>query len=162
MGKGKSKGSLKSGGNQKAASQQAPRNTVPKVQCQTLEEDEETRCTKPPTHGHPTPERCAVHHAQYRTLTQKYKDASKVVDEILAGAAIPTKDDIQNYNDLHSTLEKARWLKRYLEAIRTERKGREIHLMRFFLKGAADLNLTGGYSRSHSRRWSQNSYEGSG
>ncbi|KAK7036699.1 hypothetical protein VNI00_011364 [Paramarasmius palmivorus] len=108
--------------------------TTPSV-CQTLDEDEITRCTQPATHGNPTPNRCESHHRQYCTLTGAYKDASRTVDEILGPKnVLPTLSEVSRYNDYHSALEKARWVRRYVEAIREEKIGREIHHRRFFLK----------------------------
>lgn len=102
-------------------------------QCLTLDEDEETRCTQPPTHGSP-PGRCETHDGQYRSMTKKYKDASNIVDEIRKGSNIPTKAEISRYTDFHSALQKAHWMRRYVEAIRVEKTGREMHHRRFFLK----------------------------
>ncbi|KAG8220649.1 hypothetical protein J3R82DRAFT_2917 [Butyriboletus roseoflavus] len=104
------------------------------VQCLTLEGDDITRCGQIATEGHPNPERCKVHHGQYYVLYNKYKDASKVVDDIKGGAELPTKEQIGRYTDWHAALEKARWVRTYLEAIRVEKTGRDIHLKRFFLK----------------------------
>ncbi|KAG2089345.1 uncharacterized protein F5147DRAFT_726085 [Suillus discolor] len=105
---------------------------VDPISCSTLEEDEMTRCDQPPTEGF---ERCEVHQAQYRTMYKKYKDASKVVDDIESGTLeLPTKEQIQCYTDLHLTLNKARLVRKYLESIRVERTGRGIHQRRFFLK----------------------------
>ena len=89
-----------------------------KVQCLTLEEDEKTQ---PPTHGSP-PERCETHHGQYCKMTKRYNDASK----IRKGSIIPTKAEISGYADFHSALQKARWIRQYVEAIRVEKIGREI------------------------------------
>lgn len=103
--------------------------------CQTLDEDEITRCGKPATKGYPVVERCKEHYHQYRKLYVKYKQASKIVDEMRDGDSIPTKEQIISYATLGITLEKARWVRKYLEAIRVEKTGREIHSRRFFLKG---------------------------
>lgn len=105
------------------------------AQCFTLEEDEITRCGQSASEGYPKPDRCKVHHGQYRILCRKYKDASKIVDEIKNGAELPTEVQIGRYGDLHMALEKARWVRKYLEAIRVEKTGREIHQKRFFLEG---------------------------
>ncbi|KAJ7438444.1 hypothetical protein FB451DRAFT_1060252 [Mycena latifolia] len=86
-----------------------------------------------PTHGHPI-ERCRLHHEQYRTMTKRYKDAQKFVDETLAGALIPSKEEVQSYTSIPTILEKARRMKKYVNAIREERTGRDIHHKRFFLK----------------------------
>ncbi|KAF7342643.1 hypothetical protein MSAN_02021100 [Mycena sanguinolenta] len=112
-------------------SKPAPR-TLPK-QCSTLLDDEMTRCSAPPTHGNPV-ERCGVHHEQYQTMTRRYKEAQKFVDETLVGALIPAKDEVLTYTSLPTVLEKARLVKNYVNAIREERTGREIHHTRFFLK----------------------------
>ncbi|KAJ7674352.1 hypothetical protein B0H17DRAFT_1161752 [Mycena rosella] len=101
-------------------------------QCSTLLEDE-TRCAEVPTHGYPI-ERCRVHHEQYRTMTKRYKEAQKFVDDTLAGALIPSKEDVLTYTSIPTIMEKARLLKKYVIAIREERTGREIHHNRFFLK----------------------------
>ncbi|KAF8555603.1 hypothetical protein OG21DRAFT_1438531 [Imleria badia] len=107
---------------------------TPASQCLALEEDEITRCGQPATEGYPKPDRCKVHHAQYCTLYKKYKDASKVVDQIKNGAELPTKEQIGRFQDWKVALDKARWARKYLEAIRVEKAGREIHQRRFFLK----------------------------
>lgn len=106
-----------------------------RIICRTLEEDEVTQCSLPATDGHPQPERCKVHHKQYRTLCAKYKKASELVDEVKGSNTIPTKEDIERYSNAHQTLEKARWMRKYVEAIRVEKTGREIHMRRFFPKG---------------------------
>ncbi|KAG1769115.1 hypothetical protein EV702DRAFT_1142374 [Suillus placidus] len=128
----KNKGKGKGNGRKKvpngSSSQSKDVNPIP---CSTLEEDETTRCNQPATEGF---ERCEVHQAQYRTMYKKYKDASKVVDDIKSGRELPTKEQIQRYTDLHLTLDKARWVRIYLESIRVERTGRGIHQRRFFLK----------------------------
>ncbi|KAG0697488.1 hypothetical protein DFH29DRAFT_945996 [Suillus ampliporus] len=133
--KNKNKGKGKTNGKTKSpnASSSQPKAAVP-LQCLTLEEDEMTRCNQPATEGFPRPERCKVHQAQYRTMYKKYKDASKEVDNVKSGREIPTKEQIQCYTDLHATLEKARWVRKYLESIRVERTGRNIHQRRFYLK----------------------------
>jgi len=111
------------------------------IACQTLDEDEITRCGEPATEGYPTPERCRVHHAQYRTMYKKYKDASKVVDEIKQGGEIPSKDAIGRYKSVSQLLEKSRLVRKYVEAIRIERTGRDIHSRRFFLKSKSKTFL---------------------
>lgn len=107
------------------------------IQCLTLHEDETTRCANLPTHG----ERCAIHQGQYSKLYQRYSDASKVVDEVLEGSIIPNQAEISAYTDFSSSLNKARWIRRYVESIRVERIGRELHQKRFFLKGASLLSV---------------------
>jgi len=104
-------------------------------QCLTLLEDGITRCCQPATEGHPKPERCKKHHTQYRILYKKYKDASKVVDDVKGGAELPTREEIGRYTDWHAVLEKVDWMCDYLEAVRVEKAGREIHSKRFFLEG---------------------------
>ena len=117
-------------------------------QCLTLEEDEMTRCNQPVTDDF---SRCNVHQAQYRLLYKKYKDASKVVDEIKSGREIPTKGQIDRYMDLETTLAKARWVRKYLESIRVERTGRDIHQRRFFLKGEFSPHLYDAFSQTSVR-----------
>ncbi|KAE9403025.1 hypothetical protein BT96DRAFT_917811 [Gymnopus androsaceus JB14] len=121
-GKGKTKGN--------GRSKQSPQNPPPPSQCETLEEDEIIRCGEPAADG----PRCKVHQAQYRTLYAKYKAAGKVVDETKAGMEMPSKEHIAQYSNLHSTLEKARRIRKYLEAIRVEKAGRDMHQKRFFAK----------------------------
>ncbi|KAJ7856986.1 hypothetical protein B0H14DRAFT_2578619 [Mycena olivaceomarginata] len=87
------------------------------VKCTPLLDDEMTRCSETPTHGNPI-ERCRVHHEQYRTMAKRYKEAQKFVDETLAGALIPTKEDIRGYKSIPTILEKARLMKKYVNAIR--------------------------------------------
>ncbi|KAJ7853261.1 hypothetical protein B0H13DRAFT_2083082 [Mycena leptocephala] len=95
--------------------------TLP-AQCSTLLDDEVTRCPATPTHGNPI-ERCRVHHEQYQTMTKRYKQAQKFVDETLGGALIPTKEEILGYTSGPTVLEKARLMKKYVNAIREERTG---------------------------------------
>ncbi|KAI9458075.1 hypothetical protein HD554DRAFT_2029732 [Boletus coccyginus] len=138
--KAKATANAKTGGNTNENNPQTtsrPAYASPQ-QCLTLMEDEITRCGQLATDGHPKPERCKVHHEQYRTLYKKYKDASKVVDDVKDGAELPAKDHIGRYADWHEALEKACWVRKYLEAIRVEKAGREIHQKRFFLKGKLD------------------------
>ncbi|KAG2143575.1 hypothetical protein DEU56DRAFT_791361 [Suillus clintonianus] len=127
--KGKGRGNGKKKTPNRGSSSQS--KDVDPTQCSTLEEDEMTRCDQPATKGF---ERCEVHQAQYRTMCKKYKDASEVVDDIKSGRKLPTKEQIQRYTDSHATLDKARWVRKYLESIRVERTGRSIHQRRFFLK----------------------------
>lgn len=68
-------------------------------------------------------------------MTKRYKDAQNFVDETLAGSLIPTKADVLACESIPIILEKARLLKKYVNAIREERMGRDIHHKRFFLKG---------------------------
>lgn len=103
--------------------------------CRTLEDDGFTQCRLPATDGNPKIDRCRVHHQQFQILCAKYKEASKLVDEVKGGYDIPTKDEIAGYEDVHAISEKARWMRKYLEAIRVEKTGREIHMRRFFPKG---------------------------
>ncbi|KAF8177823.1 hypothetical protein K438DRAFT_1726697 [Mycena galopus ATCC 62051] len=105
----------------------------PTQQCLTLLEDEMTRCPDPPTDGYPIA-RCRVHHEQYRTMTKRYKEAQKFVDDTFSSSLIPTKEDILDYTSVSTILEKARMMKQYVNAIREERAGREIHHGRFFMK----------------------------
>lgn len=120
---------------QASSTLQSTRTEVLSAQCLTLEEDELTRCGQPATEGYPKPDRCKAHHGQYRVLYKKYKDASTVVDEVKHEAELPTKEQIGRYTDWRAALGKARWVRKYLEAIRVEKTGREIHQKRFFLKG---------------------------
>ncbi|KAJ7478764.1 hypothetical protein B0H11DRAFT_2234218 [Mycena galericulata] len=82
-------------------------------QCSTLLDDEMTRCSETPSHGNPI-ERCRVHHEQYQIMTGRYKEAQRFVDATLEGKAL--------------------LMKKYVNAIRVERTGRELHHKRFFLK----------------------------
>ena len=111
-----------------------PQPTPSFSQCQTLEEDEMTRCNQPATDGFPKVERCKKHQAQYRTMYKKYKDAAKIVDEFKND--IPDQAQIDQFNDVSSLLKKARMIRKYVEAVRVERTGRMLHQTRFFLKGA--------------------------
>ncbi|KAJ7040005.1 hypothetical protein C8F04DRAFT_948977, partial [Mycena alexandri] len=77
---------------------------------------------------------CHMHREQYRTMTKRYKEAQKFVDETFAGALIPSKEDVQNYTSIPTIVEQARLVKKYVNAIREERAGRDIHHKRFFLK----------------------------
>jgi hypothetical protein len=122
---------------QQASSRSADSATSQTVQCRTLDEDEITRCEKPATEpkGHPQAERCKYHHGQYRKLYMKYKAASKIVDDTKGGRTFPTIDKINRSTDVQSLLKEARWVRKYLDAVRVEKSGREIHSRRFFLKG---------------------------
>ena len=111
----------------------APSKPLPP--CLTLEEDEMTRCEKPATDGHPVRNRCKEHQSQYVKMYKKYKDAEKVVDGIKQGGSIPTLEQIARYSEVGIPLEKARYMRQYIEAIRVEKIGRDIHSKRFFLKG---------------------------
>ncbi|KAF5334781.1 hypothetical protein D9611_012915 [Ephemerocybe angulata] len=93
-----------------------------------------TRCNKPATAGHPKPERCKEHHGQYRLLYKKYKEAQKEVDRVRNGREIPTEAEISEYTSRAETMQKLKWVSRYVKAIRVERTGRDIHSKRFFLK----------------------------
>ena len=126
--------------NKPSAGQPQPTMQTPSLsQCQTLEEDEMTRCDQPATDGFPKKERCKKHQTQYRTMYKKYKDASKIVDELRND--IPDQAQIDQYNDVSSSLKKARMIKKYVEAVRIERTGRLLHQTRFFLKGAHSDSL---------------------
>jgi hypothetical protein len=103
--------------------------------CSTLEEDEMTRCTLPPTDGHPTPNRCKQHHNRYRLLCKKYKDAQGKVDQVKNSGELPTDAEIKAYTDRAAVMAKLKWVSDYVEAIRVERTGRDLHSRRFFLKG---------------------------
>ncbi|KAK2463889.1 hypothetical protein APHAL10511_004061 [Amanita phalloides] len=133
--KGKNRGKAKQS-NKQNSSQGPPGATESEAaKCLTMEEDEITRCGQPAVEGYPTPSRCKVHHGQYLIMYIKYKDASKEVDEIKHGQELPTNEQISRYTDWHLPLDKARWVRRYLESIRVEKAGRELHSKRFFLKG---------------------------
>ena len=119
--------------NEPNAGKPQPTAQAPLSQCQTLEEDEMTRCDQPATQGYLKNERCKKHQAQYRTMYMKYKDAAKIVDELKND--IPDQSQIDQYKDFSSPLKKARMIRKYVEAIRVERTGRRIHQSRFFLKG---------------------------
>ncbi|KAJ6616393.1 hypothetical protein B0H10DRAFT_2037791 [Mycena sp. CBHHK59/15] len=106
---------------------------TPAHQCSTLLEDEMTSCSETATHGNPI-ERCRVHHEQYCTMTKRYKETQKFVDDTFSSALVPTKEDIEGYASISTILEKARMMKKYVNAIREERTGRDIHHRRFFLK----------------------------
>jgi hypothetical protein len=75
-------------------------------------------------------------------MTKRYKEAQKFVDETLAEALIPTKEEILGYTSIPTILEKARLMKKYVNAIRAERTGRDIHHNRFFLKGVQSFVFT--------------------
>lgn len=127
-------GTTKETRNDQATATSTYAHTFP-LQCLTLEEDGITQCGQLPTEGDPKSDRCKVHHRQYLTLCKKYKEASKDVDDVRNGAKLLTKEQICRYTDWNAALEKARWVREYLEAIRVEKTGREIHQKRFFLKG---------------------------
>jgi hypothetical protein len=67
-------------------------------------------------------------------MTKRYKDASLIVDKMRKGSKISSKAEISGYTDFHLAPQKARWMRQYVEAIRVEKTGREIHHRRFFLK----------------------------
>ena len=92
-----------------------------------------TRCDQPATKGYPRKERCKKHHQQYILMYKKYKDAGKIVDGLKND--IPDEEQIKQYKDVSSSVKKARMIRKYVEAIRVERTGRQIHQSRFFLKG---------------------------
>ncbi|KAG9311909.1 hypothetical protein JVU11DRAFT_8170 [Chiua virens] len=93
-----------------------------------------TRCDQLATEGHHCRNRCKVHHGQYRILYKKYKDAQQIVDDLKQGTGLPSKEQIGCYTDWRAALKKAQWVRKYLEAVRVEKRGREIHEQRFFLK----------------------------
>ncbi|KAI9458079.1 hypothetical protein HD554DRAFT_2140877 [Boletus coccyginus] len=137
------------------------KTTANAPQCLTLMKDEITRCGQPATEGRHGPRRCKVHNAQYRTLRKKYKHASKVVDNVKGGSLLPTWVQIGRYKSRLAALEKARWVRKYLEAVQVEKAGREIHQKRFFLKGectcmiGGEIVLTRVALYIFSGRWSQ-------
>lgn len=114
--------------------------TSSSLQCLTLEEDESTRCSRLATEGYPKPDRCDIHHGQYCILHKKYNIAFKVVDYMKRRAGLPTKEQIGQCLDWKVALEGARCVRKYLEAIRTEKTGRYIHQRRFFLKGKCECS----------------------
>jgi hypothetical protein len=65
-------------------------------------------------------------------MTRRYKEAQAFVDKTLL---IPTNEEVLGYTSLPTVLEKARLVKNYVNAIREEHTGRDIHHTRFFLKG---------------------------
>jgi len=101
--------------------------------CLATDIGSDRKCGRAPTHGKPQERRCEEHHAQYCKMTGRYKEASKVVDQ-METADIPTLAQIEAYDDLQLTKEKAKWMRQYIEAIRVEKLGREIHHKHFFLK----------------------------
>jgi hypothetical protein len=66
-------------------------------------------------------------------MLKTYKDASLVVDE-METVHIPTRSEVWKMETLDGTLQEAKRIRRYVEAIRKEKTGREIHSKRFFLK----------------------------
>ncbi|KAJ7067304.1 hypothetical protein C8F01DRAFT_1051765 [Mycena amicta] len=96
--------------------------------CLTLLEDEVTRCGEPAVG-----DRFPVHAGQYRKMTASYKAAQKFVDSTF-DAALPTKDAVSAETSIPILLDHARMVKKYVNAIREERTGRDIHHKRFFLK----------------------------
>ena len=112
-------------------------------QCHTLDEDEITRCDQPATEGYPHPERCKVHQEQYRTMYMKYKEAAKLVDEVKQSDSIPSEGQIERYVDLDKVLIKIKYVRKYIESIRIEKTGRDLHGRRFFLKSAFFSHFVG-------------------
>ncbi|KAJ3934254.1 MAG: hypothetical protein NXY57DRAFT_1111682 [Lentinula lateritia] len=134
MAKGKGKRAQRPGQGEQPTIRAISKTPFP-TQCETLDEDEITRCGLPVEDGNI---RCKVHQTQYRKMYIKYKEAGKFVDETKSGREMPTKERIAGYTNVTSTLEKARWMRKYLEAIRIERAGRGLHMRRFFAKGECD------------------------
>jgi len=66
----------------------------------------------------------------------KYKNAAKHVDEVKQSGTIPTTHEIELYVELDAVLNKVKFVRKYIEAIRVERTGRRIHGSRFFLTSA--------------------------
>ena len=104
--------------------------------CKTLDEEGITRCGQPATAGYPKPEWCKVHHGQYKVLYKKYKAAAERVDKVRNGNELPTDKDIEQYVNRKVAMDKLKWIQSFINAIREERTGREIHNKQFFLKGA--------------------------
>jgi hypothetical protein len=112
-------------------------STKPPIFCTALQADESTRCSKPSTHG----EHCSVHHGQYKKLTKDYKDASKKGD-LMEKIPFPTTSQIQEMCNLSDVRAEAKRARDHLEIIRVEKKGRELHHKRFFLKGINPQNTS--------------------
>jgi hypothetical protein len=115
------------------------------LQCLTLEEDESTRCSRLATKGDPKPDRCDIHHGQYCILQKKYNIASGVVDYMKHCVGLPIMEQIGQCSDWKAALKEARRVRHYLEAIRVERTGRDIHQRRFFLEGECECPALGLY-----------------
>lgn len=130
MGKGhkskKTSGTSRSGPRARAVPASTPH-------CQTLEEDGVTQCSLRATHGYPLHDRCKAHHQQYRNTYASYKKASCIVDRVKESHTIPTKKQISQYT-IHQTLDRAGGMRLYLQAMRVEKMGREMHTRRFFAK----------------------------
>lgn len=74
-----------------------------------------------------------MHHKQYITLTQRYKDASHIVDDMEL-TPFPTKTEIEGLTHVNSVVSGLTRVRKHLEAVRTEKKGRELQHSRFFKK----------------------------
>ncbi|PCH37805.1 hypothetical protein WOLCODRAFT_161059 [Wolfiporia cocos MD-104 SS10] len=104
------------------------RKPKPEETCLSIKQDG-SRCLQPPTDG----PRCSMHQKQYRTMYKRYKEAADIVDE-MEKVELPPVPEIEQYADLRLAKEKATWLRQYIEAIRVEKSGREVHSKRFFMK----------------------------
>ncbi|KAI6104885.1 hypothetical protein EDD16DRAFT_1492213 [Pisolithus croceorrhizus] len=113
-------------------------HTAPEAEparCLTLEVDEETQCWRAAMQGHPVATRCDIHHGQFRILYKRYTDASKMVDKMKWDRQFPARGQIMGYTDWRTALEKGRWMRQYIDAIRVETEGRHLHARRFGLEG---------------------------
>jgi len=99
--------------------------------CLTLEEDEITRCGQP---ADKRSNRCQVHQAQYRTTYLRYKEASKLAEELKRTRGIPSKNEIDAYNKFGPIVRNLDHVRRYCELVLIETIGRDTHGRRFFLK----------------------------
>ena len=108
----------------------APYRSKPTSQCQALEADEKTRCSKTPLKKK---YHCAIHHAQYQTLTKKYKEAQGVVDS-MEGIPRLSDEDIAGLGDMKRLQTEYARMRVLQDAVRVEKTGRELHHKRFFLK----------------------------
>ncbi|KAF5334793.1 hypothetical protein D9611_012922 [Ephemerocybe angulata] len=108
-------------------------STNPVRTCSTLESDGRTQCTKVATLWKPNPERCNVHHGQYRLLCKRYKEAEQEVERIRIGKGLPPDIQTGRYSR-EEIMHGLAVVNGYIKAIRVEAIGREIHSKRFGLK----------------------------
>ncbi|KAF6753664.1 hypothetical protein DFP72DRAFT_966588 [Ephemerocybe angulata] len=101
--------------------------------CSTLESDGRTQCTKVATLWQPNPERCNVHHGQYRLLCKRYKESEQEVERIRTGKGLPPDIQTGRYSR-EEIMHGLEIVNGYIKAIRVEAIGREIHSKRFGLK----------------------------
>lgn len=102
--------------------------------CNTLQEDERTRCGRPATSGCPDTDRCREHHTQYRLHYRKYKEAQEEAERVRGGRAMPTVDEMEGCTSKAEAIQKMEWVWRYTKAIIVERTERVSHSKRFFLE----------------------------